>query len=359
MIASSGSGEPLLGDHLVHHVPQPDAAGVVLHPARLEGGVLAAVGEDDELLVALRGGVDHRLGEDVNVGDRDRLDLPGRFDRPARRSGRRACCTTGRPTGSTRRRSAAAAAPDARSRRPGSAATAHGASPRTGGRTTPSASARSGRSVPRRLPPAAGWSSTSRVPFPSGDGDQKAFSCPSSSWVALPFSNPRIWFLAPRANSRSRTCFSKKCWPQLRQVRIGRKASSWRPGNCSLASFSDRNRSQLGVGLGAVQGDHHLVQAPQEEVDLGPQERLAALQGGSAQDQVGEEFGVRLVALGEPAHGNPLRGLPGGLVEPLGDLQDLRGLEDVLVGRPGGRTATPASRRPARRFARSAPRRHP
>ena len=88
-----------LGDDRVHHVPQADAAGVVLHPARLEGGVLAAVGEDDQLLVALRGGVDHRLGEDVNVGDGDRLDLAGRLDRPARRSGTRACCTTGRPTG--------------------------------------------------------------------------------------------------------------------------------------------------------------------------------------------------------------------------------------------------------------------
>ena len=61
----------------MHHVPQPDAAGVVLHPARLEGGVLTAVGKDDELLVPLRGGVDHRLGENVNVGDRDRLDLAG------------------------------------------------------------------------------------------------------------------------------------------------------------------------------------------------------------------------------------------------------------------------------------------
>ena len=56
---------------------------MVLHPACLEGRVLTAVGEDDELLVILRGGVDHRLGQDVNVGHGDRLDLPGRFDGPA------------------------------------------------------------------------------------------------------------------------------------------------------------------------------------------------------------------------------------------------------------------------------------
>src|SRR5271165_3749024 len=87
---------------------------------------------------------------------------------------------------------------------------------------------------------------TSRVPVPCGEGDQKAFSWPSSSWVALPFSNPRSRFPAPRANSRSRTCFSKKCWPQLRQVRIGKKASSWRPAYRSLASLNERNRCSLG-----------------------------------------------------------------------------------------------------------------
>ena len=53
-----------VGDDLVHHVPQADTPGVVLHPARLKGGVLAAVGKDDELLVALGGGVDHRLGQE-------------------------------------------------------------------------------------------------------------------------------------------------------------------------------------------------------------------------------------------------------------------------------------------------------
>ena len=52
VMPSRGSGVSAVGDDLVHHVPQPDAAGVVLHPARLKGGVLAAVGKDDELLVA-------------------------------------------------------------------------------------------------------------------------------------------------------------------------------------------------------------------------------------------------------------------------------------------------------------------
>ena len=71
---------------------------------------------------------------------------------------------------------------------------------------------------------------------------------------------------------------------------------------------------QLGVGLGAVEGDHHLVQAPQEEMDLGPQQRLAALLGGGTQHQVSQQFGVGLVALGQPTHGDPLRGLPRRLV---------------------------------------------
>ena len=52
-----------------------------------------------------------------------------------------------------------------------------------------------------------------------------------------------------------------------------------------------------GVGLGPVEGDDHLVQAPEEEVDLGPQQRLAALLGGGPQDQVGQQFGVGPVAL--------------------------------------------------------------
>ena len=50
------------------------------------------------------------------------------------------------------------------------------------------------------------------------------------------------------------------------------------------------------------------------------------------EDQVGQQFGVGPVPLGQPAHRQPLRGLPGRLVEPLRVLQDLGGLEDVLVG---------------------------
>src|SRR5208283_2514499 len=47
---------------------------------------------------------------------------------------------------------------------------------------------------------------------------------------------------------------------------------------------------------------------------------------------VGEEFGVGLVSLVEPTHGNPLGGLPGGFAQTFGELQDLSRLKDVLVG---------------------------
>ena len=157
----------VLGDHLMHHVPQPDAPGVVLHPARLEGRVLTAVGEDDELLVILRGGVDHRLGQDVNVGHGDRLDLPGRFDGPAADLERRRAARGASGQARSRRRSVAGAVPGDRSHRPGSEETAPGASPRTGGRTTPWASGRSVRLAPRPLPPSSRLVSTSRVPVPS------------------------------------------------------------------------------------------------------------------------------------------------------------------------------------------------
>ena len=49
----------------------------------LERGILATVREDDELLVAVRGGVNHCLGENVNVGDRTGLHLAGRLNLPA------------------------------------------------------------------------------------------------------------------------------------------------------------------------------------------------------------------------------------------------------------------------------------
>ena len=80
MIASSGIGSLACGDHLIHHVPHSQAAGVILHPARLKRGILAAVGEDDQLFVPVRGGVDHRLREAVNVRHGDRPDRLGRFD---------------------------------------------------------------------------------------------------------------------------------------------------------------------------------------------------------------------------------------------------------------------------------------
>ena len=40
--------------------------------------------------------------------------------------------------------------------------------------------------------------------------------------------------------------------------------------------------------FGAVQGDHHLIQAPDEEMHLGPQQRFAALLCSRPQNQVGQ-----------------------------------------------------------------------
>ena len=84
---------------------------MVLHPPCLKSGILAAVGKADQLLVAVRGGVYHRLGQNVDIGHRDGPHLAGRFDDPARRCGMRSNCTTGRPTGPAQTPSAARAVP--------------------------------------------------------------------------------------------------------------------------------------------------------------------------------------------------------------------------------------------------------
>ena len=60
--------------------------------------------------------------------------------------------------------------------------------------------------VPKGRSPASSSSrlvSTSRVPVSAGDADQTAFSVPSSFCVALPWSKPLSWFLAPLENSSS------------------------------------------------------------------------------------------------------------------------------------------------------------
>ena len=68
------------GNDLVHHVPQPDTPGVILHPPGLKSCILAAVGKADQLLMAIGGSVYHRLGQNVDIGHRDGLDLAGWFD---------------------------------------------------------------------------------------------------------------------------------------------------------------------------------------------------------------------------------------------------------------------------------------
>ncbi len=68
------------------------------------------------------------------------------------------------------------------------------------------------------------------------DGVAAVEAAKAGSWPPLPNEAP-----AP-----GRT-LSKKCWPQLRQVSTGKKASSWRPACCSLPSLKDRNRSIFGA----------------------------------------------------------------------------------------------------------------
>ena len=119
-----------------------------------------------------------------------------------------------------------------------------------------------------------------------------------------------------------------------------------------LAAAADQHRREgvpqaapvglLGVGQGqeqvhlrplglAAQGDDHLVQAPEEEVDLGAQQRLAAPLGGGPQHQVRQQFGRRPLPLGQPAGGDPLGDDPGRLIELERAAEHLGGLVDVLV----------------------------
>ena len=64
-------------DALRHQRPQPESAGVILHPARLERGVLAVVAEDQQA-AAFRV-MHHVLGKDVHVRDVDRAHRPRRL----------------------------------------------------------------------------------------------------------------------------------------------------------------------------------------------------------------------------------------------------------------------------------------
>ena len=64
-------------DALRHQRPQPESAGVVLHPTRLERGVLAVVAEDEQA-AAFRV-MHHVLGKDVHVRDVDRAHRPRRL----------------------------------------------------------------------------------------------------------------------------------------------------------------------------------------------------------------------------------------------------------------------------------------
>src|SRR5262249_52370408 len=54
-----------------------------------------------------------------------------------------------------------------------------------------------------------------------------------------------------------------------------------------LRIVDGEEKERLEVRRRTVEGDHHLVEAPEEEMDLGPEERFAALLGRSPQDEVG------------------------------------------------------------------------
>src|SRR5437764_3184463 len=56
-----GAGEVALAQEVVHQVAQAVAASMILHPPGLEGGVLAVIGKNDQLLLCSGKGVDHTL----------------------------------------------------------------------------------------------------------------------------------------------------------------------------------------------------------------------------------------------------------------------------------------------------------
>ena len=141
-------------------------------------------------------------------------------------------------------------------------------------------------------PPSASSSSrlvrTSRVPVSAGDVDQTAFSVPSSFCAALPWSKSLSWFFGPSGEL-------KLLIPLLEEVLAAASAGQHReegvvvPTGVLLLGIGQRQEElHRRGGFGAVQGHHHLVQAPDEEMDLGPQQRFAALLGSGPQHQVGQ-----------------------------------------------------------------------
>ena len=59
---------------------------MVLHPASLKGGVCRLSAKMMSFLVSVRGGVNHRSAQNVNVGHGDGLHLAGSISRPPMRN---------------------------------------------------------------------------------------------------------------------------------------------------------------------------------------------------------------------------------------------------------------------------------
>ncbi len=95
-----------------------------------------------------------------------------------------------------------------------------------------------------------------------------------------------------------------------------------------------QRQEQLGHrgGLGAVEGDHHLVQAPEEEMHLGPQQRFAALLGGGPQTRQAKSSALAWSPSGSRPGANRCEVCQAASFSRLGLLEDLRGLIDVFVG---------------------------
>ena len=70
-------GEGASADVVVHEAPQAIATGVVLHPARLEGGILAVVGKHQQ--PPPLGMVQHVLGQHMDIGHGGGADGAGGF----------------------------------------------------------------------------------------------------------------------------------------------------------------------------------------------------------------------------------------------------------------------------------------
>ena len=224
------------------------------------------------------------------------------------------------------------AAPGGRSRRPGSGPRGHGAWPRTGGRTRPGATRAAGGGAAVGLlqepvgqdQPGAGplraWGSTRRSPGRTGPGRRCRSRSPGAGCSPLGPAPAR-----GRASRRSAGRNSGRPAPGGRRRRAGRRTAPWRRGATGTGGSSGRRRCRRG----------RRPSRPGPGGRSGPWAAAATRRPSGRRPRGPGRPAVRRWP-GPPRRSRldrqPLRGVPGGLVQPLGVLQDLGGLVDVLVG---------------------------